>query len=307
MNNISYPKNIDVLCVGATSFDLTFLVDQHPNTNEKAVAKNLLSCGGGPAANAAVCVANLGLKSALAGYLGNDPYGELHLQELKQVGVITDYISKGNFPTPVSAVIVKPNGNRALVNYKENKSVLKKDSINFSNCRPKVILFDGHEPEISSEIIKWAKDQNIITLLDAGSLHEGTKFLMDKVDYLASSEKFALQVTKKTNPQEMLSSLSQINSQTVITFGEKGLLWKMGSREGELAAFNVDVIDTTGAGDAFHGAFAYCLAKEFNWHKTLEYSNAVAALCCTKMGARTGMPLEIEVENFLNQNGENRC
>ena len=88
--------NVDVLCVGHASYDLVFSVAHHPSADEKIVADGLLSCGGGPAANAAVCVARLGFTSAFAGYLGRDLYGDNHFQELNDEGVNTQLIIRGN-------------------------------------------------------------------------------------------------------------------------------------------------------------------------------------------------------------------
>jgi len=304
MNNTITPIQIDVLCVGATSFDLTFSVDEHPESDDKSIANSFFSCGGGPAANAAVCVSRLGRTSALIGYIGNDSFGDIHLNELKNERVNTDFIVRGSNPTPISTILVKPNGHRALVNFKDETNGIKESEIDLSAIKPKVILFDGHEPHISPKIIDWAKENNIPTILDAGSLHKGTEYLMDKVDYLVASEKFALQVTKETNPNKMLELIAKVNPQVVITFGEKGLIWKMDEATGSYDSFKINAIDTTGAGDAFHGAFAYALALEFSWNRILEFSSAVAALCCTKIGARTGMPYLNEVEDFLSNNRE---
>ncbi|MDD5631094.1 MAG: PfkB family carbohydrate kinase, partial [Methylococcales bacterium] len=107
------PVHIDVLCVGHASYDLVFSVDHHPAEDEKIVAGGFVSCGGGPAANAAVTVAKLGFKSAFSGYLGQDLYGEKHYQELVGLGVNADLISRGTSPTPLSTVLVKPDGKRA--------------------------------------------------------------------------------------------------------------------------------------------------------------------------------------------------
>ena len=112
------PTPIDVLCVGNASYDLIFSVAHHPDEDEKISALGFVSCGGGPAANAAVTIAKLGFKAAFAGYLGQDIYGEKHYQELRQYGINTNLIIRGDSPTPLSTILVKPNGKRALVNYK---------------------------------------------------------------------------------------------------------------------------------------------------------------------------------------------
>jgi sulfofructose kinase len=138
--------HVDVLCVGHACYDLVFGVDHHPDADEKAFAGNFTSCGGGPAANAAVTVSRLGLKSAFAGYLGSDFFGRQHLEEFSLEKVNTDLIVRGDSPTPLSAILVKPDGRRTVVNYKGATAPLDAASIDFSECRTQVILFDGHEP-----------------------------------------------------------------------------------------------------------------------------------------------------------------
>ncbi|MCX7106903.1 MAG: PfkB family carbohydrate kinase [Methylococcales bacterium] len=290
--------NIDVLCVGHASYDLVFSVDHHPTADEKIVAEDFLGCGGGPTANAAVTVARLGFKSAFAGYLGQDIYGEKHYQELLESGVNTSLIVRGTSPTPLSTIIVKPNGNRALINYKGKTQTLPCQAIDFSSVRAKVVLFDGHEPHISLPLLKQLQQQSIPTVLDAGSVHEGTAALMSEVDYLVCSEKFAVQFAG--NVVTALARLAQLSKTVVITLGERGLTWQRGQDSGNLPAFKVNAIDTTGAGDAFHGAFAAAVASELTWNEVLHYASAAGALCCTKIGARTGIPSMLEHKILLN-------
>ena len=284
--------HIDVLCVGHASYDLVFSVAHHPAEDEKMVAEGLVSCGGGPAANAAVTVAKLGFKSAFSGYLGQDLYGEMHYQELLELGVNSDLISRGISPTPLSAVLVKPNGKRALINYKGKTRPLCSEAIDFSSITPKVILFDGHELQLSNSLLKRVRNEGIPTVLDAGSVHEGTLSLMAQVDYLVCSEKFAGQLAG--NEKIALAHLAEISSTVVITLGERGLIWQRGSERGALSAFPVNAIDTTGAGDAFHGAFAAAVSSGMNWLDILRYASAAGALCCTKIGARSGLPSKEE-------------
>lgn len=289
--------NIDVLCVGHACYDLIFSVAHHPSENEKIFADSLLSCGGGPAANAAVMVAKLGFSAAFAGYLGQDGYGELHYQELLAHDINTDCLLRGDLPTPLSTVIVKPDGNRALINYKGNTKPLAADAIDFSVLNPKVILFDGHEPYISIPLAKQARQTGIATVLDAGSVHEGTQALMGLVDYLVCSEKFALQL--KGDEQTALTYLADYAPFVVITLGERGLIWQHGAETGVIPAMTVNAIDTTGAGDAFHGAFAAAVAAGLDWQSVLRYASVAGSLCCTRMGARLGLPSKQEHDLFL--------
>lgn len=293
-----YSIDVDVLCVGHACYDLVFSVDKHPQSDEKVFANDLLGCGGGPAANAAIAVSRLGLTAAFAGYLGNDLYGEMHLDEFKGHHINTQLVVRGLSPTPLSSVIVKPDGKRALINYKGATKALSKDAIDFSLVKAKSILLDGHEPNISLSLIKHAKHTNIPTILDAGSLHEGTSKLLSKVDYLVCSEKFACQYAGDV--QTALLKLAKQAPMVVITLGEKGIIWRRDKEEGALAAFSSEVVDTTGAGDAFHGAFTAAVALGMDWPDILSYASAAGTLCCSRLGARQGLPWRDEHSKFLN-------
>ena len=292
-------SQLDVLCVGHAAYDLIFSVPHHPTDDEKIFASSFSACGGGPAANAAVSVARLGLKAAFAGYLGNDLYGDKHLDEFVAEGVLTHLIGRDKHPSPLSAILVKPDGTRALVNYKGETRPLQADAVDFSGVRPKVVLFDGHEPLLSPPLNDRARLAGIPTVLDAGSLHPGTEALMRSVDYLVCSEKFAAQVLGRNDHQAALATLSEFSPCVVITLGEKGLIWRWQSESGEMAAFQVAVLDTTGAGDVFHGVFAAGLAAGKAWNEILTWASAAGSLCCTRMGARTGIPHLAELQAFL--------
>lgn len=294
---------IDVLCVGHAAYDLIFQVPAQPGPDEKSVATNFIHCGGGPAANAAVTVVRLGLRSAFAGYLGNDIFGDLHLSELQDEGVLVDFIGRGNKLTPLSSIYVKPDGVRSVVNYRTQLDPLPKGVIDFKAIQPKVILFDGHEPHISLELIEMFASSEVKTILDAGSLHPGTECLMSDVDYLVCSAKFARERTGDPNPEGALEQLAHHAPVVVITLGERGLVWNTHASRGSLPAFSVDAVDTTGAGDAFHGAFAACLALGKDLDYTLRYASIVAALNCTKLGGRPGIPTAEDVRHAICRRG----
>ena len=291
--------DIDVLCVGHACYDLVFAVEHHPEPDEKTFASQLFSCGGGPAANAAVTAARLGYTSAFAGYLGDDLFGRTHFQEFADNGVMTDLIVRGAAATPLSAILVKPDGKRSVINYKGDIQPLAPGSIDFSICSPKVVLFDGHEPVLSLAIMKDAKNRRALTVLDAGSVHSGTRELVGVVDFVVASQKFARDFCGTSDMRRAAAELHRIAKFVVITCGESGLVWKTGEGTGDMPAFVVETVDTTGAGDAFHGAFATGLACGKKWPDLLRYSSAVGALCCTKHGARTAIPTAKEVKQFL--------
>ena len=291
---------VDVLCVGLACYDLAFSVEKQPEEDQKIVATDLISSGGGPAANAAIGIARLGLKAAFAGYLGNDLYGDSHLNEFQQHSVNTQLLQRGTSPTPLSTVLIKPTGKRSLINYKGVTNALKSNQIHYPPLNIKAMLFDGHEPAISIELLKIAKENNIPTILDAGSVHDGTLLLFDKVDYLVASEKFALQYAGTI--EKAIIELSKKSANVVITLGDKGLVWFRNQQQGSLPAFKANIIDTTGAGDAFHAAFSAAIALNMGWIDCLEYASGAGTLCCTKIGARQGLPWSKEHTDYLKYN-----
>jgi len=295
----------DVLCVGFACYDLTFSVDHHLGPDEKGRATALLGCGGGLAANAAVTAARLGFRTAFAGYLGNDLYGSEHLREFHESGVDTSLVLRGAPPTPLSAILLKPDGARTLVNYREELPTLPADAVDLTVNPPGAIHFDGHQLPLAVPLIQQARSLGIPTVLDADSVNDGTTALMGLVEFLVASERFGHQCTGCEDSLEAAIALRGYAPTVVITVGERGLVWhsradsRFGPGQGRFPAFAIEAVDTTGAGDAFHGAFAAGLSAGMGWEELLRYASAVGALCCTKRGARIGIPTGAEVGAFL--------
>jgi len=122
--------------------------------------------------------------------------------------------------------------------------------------------------------------EGIPTLLDAGSVHEGTLALMNKWIIWFVPKKFARQIAG--DEETALARLAEVSACCRHYTGRKGLIWRRGQERGVLSAFPVNAIDTTGAGDAFHGAFAAAIALRMNWPDVLWYASAAGSLCCTK-------------------------
>jgi sulfofructose kinase len=292
-------EEIDVLCAGFACHDLIFSVERHPGPDEKVFARQLFDCGGGPAANAAYAAARLGATCAFAGYLGNDFYGRKHLEEMARTGIKTDLVVTGSASTPLSVILVKPDGRRTVINYHRSAAPLAADAIDPGGYLPEVVLFDGHQPQISQKLVDLSRRYQIPTVLDAGSLHAGTELLVGQVDYVVASEVFACQISGQSDAAIAARKLHRPGAAVVVTLGAEGLVWRTDAAEGHLAAFEVDAVDTTGAGDAFHGAFATGLSRGLPWHSLLRYASAAAALCCSQFGARRGMPSHRAVNKFM--------
>ena len=290
---------ISVLCVGHACYDLVFAVDHHPGPDEKARAHAFVSCGGGTAANAAMTAASLGANVAFAGYLGSDIYGDQHVAELHAAGVDTSFVVRGAQATPISAIFVKPDGARSIVNYTGDTNGLTAADVDFTAARPRVVLFDGHQPALALAIAAWAQAQGIPTVLDADTVNEGNVELLRRCTLVAASERFAHDFFGVPTPEEGMAALARLSPAVVVTLSERGLIWQRGAETGALPAFAVEAVDSTGAGDTFHGALAAGLAAGMDWLPLLRYASAAGALCCTKHGARLGIPTAAEVAALL--------
>ena len=291
---------LDVLCVGHAPYDITMGVGHHPGPDEKMQARAMRGSGGGPAANAAVAVRRLGGSSGFCGYLGNDVFGEAHAGELAAEGVDISFVVRGDHPTSISAILAKPDGLRSVVNYKADTPWLAPASVKgLPESDARVLLCDGHEPLISPDLVRQARERHIPTVLDAGSVHRGTEALAPIVDHLVCSERFALHWTGANDAHVALQKLAEMAPHLVITRGEAGLLWARDGQTGHLPAFAVAAVDSTGAGDAFHGAFALALARGMAWPELLRYAAAAGALACTHIGARAGLPDAAAVRSLL--------
>ena len=287
---------IDVLCVGYACVDINFNAPHHPASDEKVRALSMHSCGGGPASNAAVAISRLGGQAAFAGYLGRDAFGDGHLMELLEAGVQTTGVDRGNAATPVAAITIKPDGERSIVDYRAPTALAPENMISLSTQPARVLLVDGHQPLLSIKLVEEARLLGIPSVLDAGSVHDGTMSLYNKVDYLISSEKFAHQFSGEEDPRKALASFDGTAPFTAVTWGSDGVYWQDDEGQHHMPAFDIEAVDTTGAGDAFHGAFALGLAQVMELRTNLRRACATAALTCLKVGARSALPDQARVE-----------
>ncbi len=279
-------NQLDVLSIGLACWYLNFQVDQTPGPNGKTTATALISEGGGPASNAAYCISKLGGKSAFIGRLGHDPFGDAHITELKSVGVQVDRIFRSDTPTSIASIVVNKSGERSVVNYRELTDSV---NFNFAGIHTKCILVDGHEWQASERALD--KFPEIPSILDAGSYRDATQSLARKVSHVVASTEFATAMSGSEQPDDWLHYLSENTHFVAVTRGALGVVWQTSNGErGQIGAPKVSTIDTTAAGDIFHGAFALALSKGASFPKALTWANEVAALSTTIQGGRSSCP-----------------
>ena len=279
-----------VLAIGYACWDLTFSVDHHFGPDEKGTARSLAQCGGGLAANAAAAAGRLGFDTWLASYLGQDMFGDAHVAELEEHGVRTEFLLRGEVPTSISAIMVKPDGKRALVNHKQTQPAITPGSLNLDALRPDCVLVDGRQLPLATDVLGQAKSMGIPSMIDADSASRDIVEQARLVDIVVGSERYATSLSGHTDPIAAVNSLANKKQSLVITCGERGLLWARNGEFGSMPAHKVDVLDTNGAGDAFHGAFAGAVAGDLPWLDALRFASATAALCCGTVGSRNGLP-----------------
>lgn len=299
-------REVDVLCIGHASFDQNVFVDGYPAENSKCEITEFLECGGGPTANAAYLLSSWGVRSAFAGVIGEDRYGVEIRNGFDAVGTDTSLLeTRPGHKTPLSVILVnRRNASRTIINRKLATSPLRLDPSLARTLSPNLLLFDGHELDASLQALELFP--NALTMLDAGSLREGTRELASRVDYLAASERFALQATgvpnttDEINRKACLVALNKMFSPQalIVTLGERGLIAECDTQV-QLPAFPANAVDTTGAGDVFHGAFAYALLKDFGFEQGLTLASMAGSLSVQQPGGRTSIPTLEAVEEAL--------
>ncbi|WP_395749874.1 carbohydrate kinase family protein [Prosthecobacter sp.] len=298
--------NLDVLCIGHAACDLSLFVDSYPLENSKCETHESLEGCGGPAANAAWLLSIWGLRAGFAGLVGDDVYGRRARDELTAAGADVSLLElRSGHVTPLSVILVnRQNGSRTIINRKERAAALRLDAEILRALSPRVLLFDGHELEASLTAMR--EFPGAVSILDAGSWREGTAALAGKVQFLAASERFALQATglqslkDAEERKECLSRLrGQFGTRTIVTLGERGLIYDAGDGFDKHPAFPATAVDTTAAGDIFHGAFAFGLARSMPLREALRFASMAASLSVRRHGGRSSAPALAEVEAAL--------
>jgi sulfofructose kinase len=295
-----------ILCIGHASYDITIPFDGYPIENTKYRVDEKTECGGGPASNAAYLLGKWGLDTTFLGVVGDDLYGHRIIDEFKSVGVHTEYVEKDSeCETTLSFIIVnKKTGSRTVLAHHDHRMKLK----NKHDIKADVILVDGQELEASLYAMENNKDA--ISILDAGSLKEANIILGKKVNYLVCSKNFAEDFTKIkidfNNSKSIIDVYNilrkEFDNNIVITLESKGCLYVKDDKIMLMPSINVTAVDTTGAGDIFHGAFTYCIASHFDFEKALRISNIAGALSVTRMGGRNSVFTLDEVMKVYEKN-----
>lgn len=293
-----------VLCVGLSTVDQVWRVEHFPPTGSRTVAHAFEASGGGPAATAAVAAARLGARASLWSNLGDDSHGDRAAAEFTALGVDTQGVRRiPGGRTAVSAVLVNPAGERHIFPYFGD--ALKDASLDDFPLaqleRSGCVLVDLRLPGLTRQVLDRARALGVPSVGDVSNTRNWE--LTGALDHLIASQECAAEVLGRDDPRAALAAMRQRPAQVVgVTLGEHGVLLDAGDGPRHLPAFEVDAVDTTGAGDVFHGAYAYGVACGWEPATSARVAAATAALACTGVG-RGAIPDAAAVAALIARDG----
>lgn len=290
-------QTIDMLGIGYCGMDTFCLLPRIP-LDEKVPIQKMLVQSGGPAATATVTATRLGLSAAFAGAVGDDVNASLIVDAFESEQVQTQFMIKRCNAQSATAIcwidqltgkrsIAWTHGDAAEIDPQELKLGWL-DGVRAIHC-------DGHQLSVALHAACYAKEHGIPVFLDAGTILPGIDELIARSTVVFASETFAIDYTGKNDFEDAVMALHALGPQWAgVTRGNKGSLGFDGQQMHHVRAVEVEVVDTTGAGDAFHGAIVarYVMqpSNERSLLDCMRYASVVAALNCRELGGRTAIP-----------------
>ncbi|MGB7099545.1 MAG: sugar kinase [Xanthobacteraceae bacterium] len=286
---------MQALFIGQTYIDLTFLTDRLPTGDEKHVASDYAVSFGGNAVTAAFCCAKLGHLPELLATVADDWLGRMFLDMAAKYGIS---VHPRKVRTSSLSFIMPNDGKRAIIRCRDDDYLDPFPRLNLSGCR--ALHLDGHQPDAAMYHAKLAREAGILTSLDGGGLRSNTHELLGFIDIAIVSERLCEQMGFA--PAAMLDYLKTRGcSIGGVTLGERGLIWydEAGAVR-SLPALAVPpnrVLDTSGAGDVFHGAYIYSYLAEptKTWQEHFQFGRAAAAYKIQHLGNEAGLPTLADV------------
>ena len=293
-----------VLCIGQAVQDFVFSVDAMPDSAEKYRASAFESIGGGPAATAAVAISSLGGAARLAARTGDDPIADAVVAELESYGVDCTLVRRfANRTSSLSAVLVDSEGERLIVNYLDPAMETNADWL--PQQLPDgidAVLADTRWPEGALHALQLARKNDVPAVLDADLPVPVDGELVRTASHVAFSAAGLAQYSGDPDPASALLSVSDTTTAwCCVTLGSQGTLYMSNGDLCQIPAYEVEVRDTLGAGDVWHGALALALAEGQALATALQFASAAAALKVKNGGGRSGSPTRQEVDQFLQQ------
>ncbi|MBQ3307387.1 MAG: carbohydrate kinase [Bacilli bacterium] len=291
------------VCVGHSTYDITLPLEDFPKENVKYRINKHIECGGGPASNGAYLLAKWGMNTSIVSIVGNDYYGQKVLESFKEIGADTTYLElRENHQTSSSYILANlKNGSRTIITSKRDPIRKLNQDI---NTKADIILIDGEHPETAKEVLE--KNPDAISILDAGRLNDDTKELGKMVTYVICSHDFAEQFTGLKTDIRDFQTLVDIHkalqdffqTNIIVTLEANGSITIVDGKYKIIPSIKVKPVDSTGAGDIFHGAFTYFIGNNYPLEEAIRYASIAGAISVTRIGSRYSIPSLEEVLDY---------
>jgi|SRR5579863_6262368 len=299
-------RSVDVAGVGINATDTIIRLPHLPAIDTKVEILSDEVKAGGQVASAMVACQRWGLRARYVGKIADDAAGRFQAEEMKREGVEAHWITARGCASQIAYILVdEPSGERTVLWKRDPRIALRPVDLRREwIAGAKALLVDGHDTEAASRAARWAQEMSIPVVGDFDNRYPGVEVLLEDVDYVVTSRDFPGRLTQEA---DLLRALALMHERfqfrlTCATIGRLGAIAWDGERFLLCRGYRVNAIDTTGAGDIFHGAFLYGLLRGWTPERTLDFSCAAAALNCTARGARGGIaPLE-HIEDLM-ENG----
>ena len=285
--------------VGSINVDLVFTSNIRPKAGETVLGSTFSTIPGGKGANQAVAVSKLGAESFMIGCVGDDSNGEFSIKNLQLMNVETSYIEKvDNVPTGVANIVVAEQDNSIIViagaNYEITIDTIDKHKDIILSAD--IVLL---QLEIPLDVVEYTaeicKKNNVKVLLNPAPAVELPESLIKNATYITPNEHELNIILGKQH--DIDETIKKYPNKIIVTMGSKGVKYFDGNEMKLIPSYNVEVIDTTGAGDTFCGGLAAALVRGDKLEDAIIFANRAAAISITKLGAQSGMPYLNEINN----------
>jgi sugar/nucleoside kinase (ribokinase family) len=286
-----------VVGVGLATADLLFV---SPRIDHRLVDASVFSMqGGGSASNMLATLAVMGKRTRFFGRVGDDEHGRFILRSMQNLRIDTSMLDiEKDKVSPVSVLeIDELSRRRKILRSRGNVTPLSPRDLPAGLLKgARMLVIDGSQPALQAAIAENARDKGITVLLNASQLSGGMGELLSLSDIVIGSERFANELAPSDELRDSLREILNLGPKiALITLGESGSIGLEGSKLVEQEALDVFVADTSGAGDAFAGAFAYAHLSGWPLERAVPFANAAAGLVCRSLGARSALPTVDEV------------
>lgn len=283
----------DILGIDIPCMDLLINLDHLPQPNESFAMREMSWQGGGKVASALTAAARLGASCGIIGVVGEDAFGDFCRMDFERHCIDTRYLyQKKEVRTPFSLVLSDiQTGGRNII-WKQG-TVTKPNfrEIDLDYLSQAKYIHLANSDHCSLKIAKWARANHIKISYDADHFDENIEQILPYIDVFIASNFLHSQMFENSDYEANCQSILKKGPEIVVfTLGEKGCVGMWGTQFFIEPAFQTQVFDTVGAGDVFHGAYLYCLLQGWEPHYAARFSNAVAAIKCTRIGGRAGIP-----------------